>query len=479
MPRLTMLVLGFITALLCSSILAATTQPTIQSLNKMPLAFTKNMGQWNERVLFRANAGGATMWFTKESVTYQFMRTLGGHSSESWNPGWKRLQLDSSFRWNDKPGGNDMERDSVEQLVLTAKFLGANPNPEIIAESQMEYRCNYFLGNEPMKWHTDVPNYEAITLKDIYPGIDLKYSGKGTGEAAYEFITAPGADIAQIKVEYEGAEKTSIDTVGRMVVTTKWGDMIAAIKSPTNGVLSGTGSFSQLSDKTVGFKGDGLSRQALGTLSLVLSYSTYLGGGTGGDYGVGIAVDGSGNAYVTGYTYSSNFPTLNPYQTYQGGTDVFVTKLSSSGNSLIYSTYLGGGDDDIGGGIAVDGSGNAYVTGSTNSPDFFVTVGAYDSTYNGGYDAFVAKFSPSGTLIYSTYLGGGSDDYGNGIAVDGSGNAYVTGTTSSSDFPTLNPYQTDQGSEDAFVTKLSISGNSLIYSTYLGGETGTLDTASR
>ncbi|TFH64611.1 MAG: hypothetical protein E4G91_05240, partial [Candidatus Zixiibacteriota bacterium] len=179
--------------------------------------------------------------------------------------------------------------------------------------------------------------------------------------------------MSQIKVEYEGAQETSVDSDGRMVLKTKWGDIIVAIKTLTNGVLSGTGNFSQLSEKTIGFEADGSSRQALGTLSVGLVYSTYLGGGDG-DFGYAIAVDGSGNAYVTGRTLSSDFPTLNPYQaTYQGTTgynDVFVTKLSSSGNSLIYSTYLGGGGDEEGLGIAVDGSGNTDVTGCTWSSDF-------------------------------------------------------------------------------------------------------------
>jgi hypothetical protein len=363
------------------------------------------------------------------------------------------------------------DRDSIEQLVLTAKFVGANANPEVIGENMMEYKCNYFLGNDSSKWHTDVPNYEAITLKDIYPGIDLRYSGDGSGQAAYEFIAAPGADIAQIKVEYEGAEATSIDADGRMIVKTKWGDMIAAIKTPTNGVLSGTGSFSQLSDNTVGFEANGSNRQALGTQSISLVYSTYLGGGSY-DEGYGIAVDGSGNAYVTGETGSSDFPTLNPYQgTSQGGyTDVFVTKLSSTGNSLIYSTYLGGGGVDYGQGIAVDGSGNAYVTGSTWSSDF-PTMNPYQTDQD-TTDVFVTKLSSTGaSLVYSTYLGGAGDDYGYGIAIDGSGNAFVTGYTSSTNFPTLNPFQaTFQGGYvDAFVTKLSSSGNALIYSTYLGG----------
>jgi hypothetical protein len=440
----------------------------IQKMDQMPLAFTKNMGQWDDRVLFRANAGGATMWFTTEGVTYQFTRSVGRgtlHVPAGTRSVPLQEGMDSRFR------GNDMEKDSIEQLVLTAKFVGANPNPDIIAESQMEYKCNYFLGNDPAKWHTDVPNYEAITLKDIYPGIDLKYSGDGTDQAAYEFIAAPGADIAQIKVEYEGAESTSIDADGRMIVRTKWGDMIAAIESPTDGVLSGSASFSQLSEKTIGFEPSASNRLALGTSSVELAYSTYLGGGST-EYGNGITVDGNGNAYVTGQTYSSDFPTMNPYQgTFQGGNcDVFVTKLSSSGNNLIYSTYLGGTGEEYGYGIAVDGSGNAYVTGCTWSSEFPV-LNPFQ-TDRGSVDAFVTKLSSSGSaLIYSSYLGGSAPDYGDDIAVDGDGSAFITGTTSSSDFPTLNPYQaTFQGGDwDIFVTKVSSSGNALIFSTYLGG----------
>ena len=609
MPRLTTLVLGFITAILCGSLFASTeSQLATQSLSRMPLAFTKNMGQWDDSVLFRATSGGATMWFTKEGVTYQFTRHVDSGNLDDRRgtlhvPAGTRsvpLQegLDSRLRGNGKEGGNDMEPDSVEQLVLTAKFVGANPNPEIIAEGQMEYKCNYFLGNDPTKWHTDVPNYEAITLKDIYPGIDLKYSGGGNGQAGYEFIAAPGADIAQIKVAYEGAEETSLDDEGNLVVRTKWGDMIAAIGSGVSGTGLVSPRFALNSEHTLGFAADGQSLAQANSGTLELSYSTYLGGedsdfgygiaadGNGNafvtgwamssyfpttpgaydptynddydafvakfsstgaliystylgggsvDEGFGITVDGSGNAYVTGETYSSdfptqnafqgnrgwgwdvfviklsssgnsliygtylsgggneagfgiavdgggsayvtgwtdfsNFPTLNPYQgTFQGGVrDAFVTRLSSSGNTLIYSTYLGGGDNDWGYSIAVDGSGNAYVTGVTNSSNF-PTQDPFQSTLNGSSDVFVTKLSSTGnSLIYSTYLGGGSDDEGQGIAVDGSGNAYVTGYTSSTDFPTLNPYQTDQSGTDAFVTKLSSSGNTLIYSTYLGG----------
>ena len=491
MPRLSTLVSMLTAAILCGSLFATNTQPTIQSLNKMPLSFTKNMGQWDERVLFRANAGGATMWFTKEGVTYQFTRRIanpvGAALAAARDSGQNAMTAGDREGRPYNPGERfSDERDSVEQLVLTAKFLGANPNPEIIAEGQMEYKCNYFLGNDPAKWHTDVPNYEAITLKDIYPGIDLKYSGDGTGQAAYEFIVAPGADIAQIKIAYEGAEATSLDSDGRLILKTKWGDMTAAMKSPADsprpvgegsGVragLSGTACFSQLSEHTLGLAANGQSLAQANSGTLALSYSTYL-GGTSADQGYDIAVDGSGNAYVTGYTYSTDFPTLNPYDPgydVNGYSDAFVTKLSSSGNSLIYSTYLGGESGDYGNGIAVDGSGNAYVTGETWSTDF-PTLNPYQ-TFQGGEDAFVTKLSYTGnSLIYSTYLGGSGYENNwpvGAIAVDGSGCAYVTGSTTSSNFPTLNPFQsTKQGGCDVFVTKLSIDGASLIYSTYLGG----------
>ncbi len=468
MFRKTNLILTVLSLLVVSTLMA-TTNPnlstTIQKMNQMPLAFTKNMGQWDDRVLFRANSSGATMWFTKEGVTYQFTRHIGrdtqlvsaalGVPDSSWA---------NAVRPYDSDGG-----DSVEQLVLIAKFLGANANPEAFGEGQMEYKCNYFLGNDPSKWHTDVPNFEAVTLKDIYPGIDLKYSGDGSGQATYEFVAAPGADVALIKVAYEGVEETSLAADGRLILKTKWGEMIAAIKTPTSSVLSGTASFSQSFEKTIGFETYRSTRQALGTHSVGLVYSTYLGGGSE-DLGEAIALDGSGNAYVTGYTGSSDFPTLSPYQsTYQGAVDVFVTKFSSSGNSLIYSTFLGGGNTDYVYGIAVDDSGNAYVTGGTWSSNF-PTQNAYQ-TDQGGIDAFMTQLSSSGnSLIYSTYLGGGGDDWGNDLAVDSSGNAYVTGTTASTDFPTLNPYQmTNHGYWDVFVTKLSSTGNSLIYSTYLGG----------
>jgi hypothetical protein len=201
-----------------------------------------------------------------------------------------------------------------------------------------------------------------------------------------------------------------------------------------------------------------------------LVYSTYL-GGSDVDYGYGIAVDSSGNAYVTGYTFSIDLPTQNPLQpSNHGNGDAFVTKLNAAGSALVYSTYLGGSGQDYGRAIAVDASGNAYVTGSTGSTDL-PTQNPLQPSNQGTGDAFVTELNAAGSaFVYSTYLGGSGQDYGSGIAVDSSSNVYVTGYTSSADFPTQNPLQpSNQGNSDAFVTELSAAGSALVYSTYLGG----------
>jgi hypothetical protein len=211
----------------------------------------------------------------------------------------------------------------------------------------------------------------------------------------------------------------------------------------------------------------------------VLCYSTYLGGNSA-DEGRSIAVDSSGSAYVTGYTFSTDFPTTTgTFQTttFGGSTDAFVTKLNPTGSALVYSTYLGGGYYDFGHGIAVDASGNAYVTGDTSSTDFPTTAGAFQTTLGGIRNGFVTKLNPSGSAqVYSTYLGGSYSDAGLGIAADRSGNACVTGLTFSTDFPTtagaFQPTFGGGGSIDAFVTKLNPTGSAQVYSTYLGGSGG-------
>jgi hypothetical protein len=205
----------------------------------------------------------------------------------------------------------------------------------------------------------------------------------------------------------------------------------------------------------------------------VLSYSTYL-GGTGGESGNAIATDGAGNVYVAGETSSTDFPTVNPAQPACAGlscADVFVAKLSADGSELVYATFLGGSNLDWGYGIAVNAAGNAYVTGTTTSRDF-PTVNAIQPELARLEDAFVTALDPTGAaLLYSTYLGGTGIDHGRAIAVDGAGDAFVGGWTQSSDFPTANPVQPSHagGFWDVFVARVAADGSQLVYSTYLGG----------
>ncbi|MDQ3009335.1 MAG: SBBP repeat-containing protein, partial [Acidobacteriota bacterium] len=201
-----------------------------------------------------------------------------------------------------------------------------------------------------------------------------------------------------------------------------------------------------------------------------LAFSTYF-GGTGVDVAYGVAVDANNNGYITGNTFSTDFPTQNPLQAANGGNaDAFVARFNDSGTGLVFSTYLGGTAGDFGRGIAVDANAQAYVTGRTASTDFN-TRNALQSTNRGNFDAFVSKLNINGSqLVFSTYLGGASDDLGFGIALDSSGNAYVTGDTRSTDFNTKAPLQaTNRGGLDAFVTKVNSNGADLVYSTYLGG----------
>jgi hypothetical protein len=209
---------------------------------------------------------------------------------------------------------------------------------------------------------------------------------------------------------------------------------------------------------------------ALDPTGSTLLYATYLGGGND-DYGNGIAVDSGGNAYLTGATLSTDFPTANPLQpSNHGGFDAFAAALDPTGSMLRYATYLGGSSTDLSLGIAVDSGGNAYLTGATLSTDF-PTANPLQPANHGSLDAFVAALDPTGsTLLYATYLGGSGNDLGNGIAVDGGGNAYLTGDTLSTDFPTADPLQpTNHGGYDAFVAALDPTGSTLLYATYLGG----------
>jgi Bacterial Ig-like domain (group 3)/Abnormal spindle-like microcephaly-assoc'd, ASPM-SPD-2-Hydin/Beta-propeller repeat len=355
--------------------------------------------------------------------------------------------------------------------VLRMKLRNANPAAKVTGEDELAGTSNYFIGNDPAKWRTKVPTYAKVKYEGIYPGIDLVYYGHQR-ELEYDFVLQPGANPQAIRLGIAGAKRLRLEH-GDLVLTSAGGDV--HLRSPhiyqeANGVRREIrGRYVIKSKNEVGFEVAGYDRRRALVIDPVLAYSTYL-GGSANDYGWGIAVDSAGNAYVTGYTESTDFPTVNAIQQdLRGQADAFVTKFNADGSDLVYSTYLGGSAGAGGVGIALDAAGNAYVTGSAGSG--FPTINAIQPTFGGVEDAFLTKINADGSaLVYSTYLGGSDIDWGSGVAVDAAGNAYVTGSTRSTEFPTANAIQpTNHGGYDAFVTKINAGGSALVYSTYLGG----------
>jgi len=443
----TVLVLAaLLSATLGTVILASSTLPNhnqrqvtaLTGIPSKPLTFTENRGQWDPRVRFKADAVGATMWLTTGGVHYQF---LGGAPD-------------------------------AEPFVITTTFAGANPYPNVVGESMTTHKCNFFLGSDPTQWRTRVPSYRAVVFERIYDGVDLKYYGNGT-QMEYDFVVDPGADVAQIVVEYEGVVSIYVGATGDLVVETAWGMVTEraplAYQTVRGRVQPIPVAYRVVSDNAFGFElGGDYDPASPVVIDPILLFSTYL-GGSGDDFGKAIAVDDDRSIYVAGHTYSTDFPSQSPFQGPGGLYDAFVTKFDRWGD-LVYSTYLGGAGGDRAYDIAVDDAGHAYVTGSTAST-YFPTKNPYkDGPLTCDGDAFVTKLGAAGdTLVFSTYLGGNDVDWGIGIDVDDAGFVYVAGMAQSADFPTVNPYQTFQGARDATVTKFHPSGESLVYSTYLGG----------
>jgi hypothetical protein len=419
-------------------------------------AFIENKGQWHPDVLYLCRLGGLDAWITKWGVNYTFFKLEEKSSAQAREPFLR-----------EKFGRREVEL--IGHRVLM-KLGGCAAHPQREGRELLAGYYNYLIGNDPTRHATYVRRYQEAWVKGVYAGIDMRYYLEG-GRLRYDWVVQPGGDPSQIVFGLEGSEKTYIDSEGRLVFTTRFGEVKLAELRVYQGDREIAGRFVERPG------GWGIAVGSYDPTQLLvidpLVYSTYIGGG-GDDEGHAIAVDGSGNAYVTGYTGSTDYDvTPGAFQTTNGGgDDVFVTKLNATGTALVYSTYIGGSDNDRGTAIAVDGSGNAYVTGSTGSTDYDVTPGAFQTTNGGGADVFVTKLNATGTaLVYSTYIGGSSTDYGDAIAVDGSGNAYVTGLTTSTDYDvTPGAFQTTKGDlSDVFVTKLNATGTALVYSTYIGG----------
>jgi hypothetical protein len=411
----------------------------------LPLAFVQNDGQLDRRVLYSAQLGDLSVFLTRREAVLAVAEGTRG-------------------------------------LTLRLAFLGASPEATITGAARIPGNVNYLIGNDPARWRANLPTYEQVVYRNLWPGIDLAVRGRA-GQLKYEFRLAPRVDPSRILLAYSGQERVSLGRNGSLRIQTSLGvlrDAPPASYQLVDGTRVAVASRFEVGQSgAYGFALGPYDRRYPLVIDPGLVYSTFVGAtGDNIDTGYAIAVDGAGSAYITGDTNSRNFPTKAGAFDRKFGADyeAFVTKLNVARRRLAYSTFLGGTGNDAGYAITVGEAGNAYVTGDTDSKNFPATEGAFDASQNGKSDAFVTKLNASGSaLIYSTFLGGAGVDVGGGIAIDATGNAFVAGGTGSRTFPkTSEAFDRafNGGSSDAFVTKLSNSGSSLAYSTYLGGAGG-------
>jgi hypothetical protein len=426
----------------------------------LPLAFEPNLGQTDPRVKFLCRGIGYTLFICPDEMVLVLTGPAPG-------PGTRGIH---------GPAPDANHPGSAAPAIVRMRLVGGNPSATADGQDPLPGLSNYFIGQDPRAWLRNIPHYATAMISEPYTGMRLDYHGGG-GRVEYDFHVGAGADPQSLAWDIQGADSLSLDQDGNLVVGI--GGRSLSFLSPrcyqdTAGGRTEVSGGYVLTGSRLAFRIGAYDRTRELVVDPVLAYSTYL-GGTGGDSGSGIGVDAAGDAYVTGSTFSANFPTLNPIQaTLTGFMNVFVTKFTPAGNALIYSTYLGGNATDQATGIAVDPAGDAYVTGYTNSTNFPV-LNPIQPGLAGGNDAFVLKLDPSGSaLLYSTYLGGSQFDGAQAIALDGAGDAYIAGSTGSADFPLKNALKgTLTAVYNAFVSVLNPSGNALLYSTYLGGSGST------
>ncbi len=408
-------------------------QPAVELFRASPALFVENQGQWSDSSIRYVHDGnGVDVAVTDMGVVFRAADT--------------DLQL----------------------LQFSASFVGASA-VRPVGREQSASLFNYYVG-DPAHWRQSVPSYERVAYEGLYEGIDLRIQGLRS-HIKYEFHVAPGADYRRIAVRYEGIEGLSLGEDGSLQVNLGAGRGVIRDDAPYvyqeigGQKMTVAGRFVLLDDRTYSFEITGpIDPVHALVIDPDLVWSTYLGGGDS-DSAYGVAVDTSGNIYVTGETSSPDWTSGGFDPTHNNGYDAFVAKLSPDGTH-VWSTYVGGGNDDSGQSIAVDSLGNVYVTGTTMSPGW--TSGGFDPTFSGSCDAFVAKLNSGGAHVWSTFLGGDASDWGYGIAVDSGGNVCVTGYTNSSGWTSGGFDPNYDNGYDAFVAKLSPGGDHL-WSTYLGG----------
>jgi len=441
---------------------SATAQPaTVQAAvharqaeyGRLPLTFEMNQGQTSSEVKFLSRGRGYTAFLTAGRLV---------------------LSLRASTPTTGLVSAGEGAGSATVQLIL----VGAAKNPTVVGEDQQPGRVNYFLGKDPAKWHTSVPTYGRVRYKNVYPGTDLVYRGNHR-QLEYDFEILPGADPDRIQFAIQDADEVRVDSEGNLVL--KKGSVELHFQSPVvyqifkGQRIAVDGGYVVTDSTHVSFRVAAYDPKKPLVIDPALVYSTYL-GGSGYDQPSGIVVDSAGSVYIAGYTNSSDFPlaTLGslPTSTYHA----FLAKLDPSGSNLVYADYIGGSGPDYGYALVLDSMNDVWVAGSTQSSDFPV-VNAYQATQPGHYNAFLSKISAAGSsLLYSTYLGGNGADQPSGVSIDSLGNIYVAGATSSENFPVANAYQATMSPNQGglygaygFLTKFSPDGSSLVYSTFLGG----------
>ncbi|MGA2074821.1 MAG: choice-of-anchor D domain-containing protein [Terriglobia bacterium] len=480
---------------------------TVAAYGKLPLGFEANQGQTDSRVRFLSRGSGYLLYLT---------------------PGEAVLALESerppqSARTSKLPHLGLESAQPKPPAVLRMQLVGSNARAGMVGSDLLPGKSNYFLSNDPSQWRTNVPNYRRVAENAVYPGIDLIYYGTQS-QLEYDFVVAPGADPHAIRLAVQGAKKLRIDPQGNLIASVGKGDVTfqrpVAYQEDSAGTRQTVAArFSIKGGRNVEFKVGKHDPSRSLVIDPTLAYSTYVGGSLiDGANGIAVAPDDS--AFITGETFSVDFPTVDArFGVLVGGEVAFVSKISPDGSALLYSTYLGCvvnesspvtvGPIVVGNAIAVDSLGEAYATGTVNCGTFPVTEGAFDTLCGADgkcgtswntqgfivYNGWVAKFNVEGSaLIYATYIGEYSNCAGRGIAVDASQQAYVTGDigpnimetvplvppeTPPPLFCTVNGGQTSFGGSggnpyggfatDAFVIKIDASGSDLLYCTYIGG----------
>ncbi len=458
--------LSFIFA--ATSIQAQVVQSNLDAQQKLAKVnkqyFIENKGQWPKEVLYLTQSAGLNTWITTKGMWYEFFKT------EEINPAEK--QMTNEFAMPDKFEHKETKRWG-HRVGYT--LIGNNKTVITEAKQKQEGYYNYLIGNDPSKHASYVGLYKEALIKEVYKGIDMRYYFD-KGSLRYDYVVKPGADPRQIQFKFEGAENSYLNEKGELVFTTCFGEVKNAdlYTYQEENKMQVKSKFIKTDE---GFSFDLGNYNKSQTLIIdPLIYSTYI-GGSGYEVGLSIALDVSANAYITGQTSSINFDTSSgAFQTINSGNnDIFVSKLNASGTALIYSTYIGGSNNDLSNSIAVDALNNGYITGNTTSNNFNITPGSFQTTLAGNNDIFVSKLNSTGSaLIYSTFIGGSSDEAAYSIALDIQGNVFFTGATNSTDYDiSLGAFQpTKEGTSDVFVSKLNATGNALIYSTYIGGSSG-------